>query len=305
MPMMLIDDISSLRRCLASWRRGGRSIALVPTMGNLHAGHLALVWEARRMADRTLVSIFVNPLQFGPNEDFGAYPRTLEQDRELLEVEGADLLFAPPVQAVYPYGSQGQTRVEVPGLSNILCGASRPGHFAGVATVVCKLFNMAQPDVAIFGEKDYQQLLVIRRMVEDLCLPVEVRGLATVREPDGLAMSSRNGYLSPTERARAPALHRTLRRAGERLREGLAVGEVERMGAEDLMVDGLRLDYFSVRRASDLQPVATGDRDLVVLTAAYLGAARLIDNLRVSLTDMAPSATAATEGSENANHRVR
>ncbi|WP_089726169.1 pantoate--beta-alanine ligase [Candidatus Thiosymbion oneisti] len=299
--MMLIDAVSSLRRCLTSWRRSGRSIALVPTMGNLHAGHLALVREARRVTDRTLVSIFVNPLQFGPNEDFGSYPRTLERDRKLLEAEGTDLLFTPPVQAVYPHGSQDQTRVEVPGLSNILCGASRPGHFAGMATVVCKLFNMAQPDIAIFGEKDYQQLLVIRRMVEDLCLPVEVRGLATVREPDGLAMSSRNGYLSPAERARAPALYRALCQAGERLREGLIAGEVERMGIEELLVEGLRPDYFSVRRASDLQPATTEDRDLVVLTAAYLGTARLIDNLRVSLRDMAIPATAATEGSENAN----
>ncbi len=305
MSMMLIDDISSLRRCLTSWRRRGRSIALVPTMGNLHAGHLALVREARKVADRTLVSIFVNPLQFGPNEDFESYPRTLERDRELLEAEGADLLFAPPVQAVYLHGFQGQTCVEVLELSNILCGASRPGHFAGVATVVCKLFNMAQPDIAIFGEKDYQQLLVIRRMVENLCLPVEVRGLATVREPDGLAMSSRNGYLSPQERAHAPALYKALCRAGERLREGLAASEVERMGAEALVVEGLRLDYFSVRRASDLQPATAKDQDLVVLTAAYLGVARLIDNLRVSLSDMAVPATAATEGSESANHRVR
>lgn len=283
MPMMLIDDIASLRRCLTSWRRSDRSIALVPTMGNLHAGHLALVREARRVADRTLVSIFVNPLQFGPNEDLESYPRTFEWDRELLEAEGADLLFAPPVQTIYPHGSQDQTRVEVPGLSNILCGASRPGHFAGVATVVCKLFNMAQPDIAVFGEKDYQQLLVIRRMVEDLCLPIEIRGLATVREPDGLAMSSRNGYLSPAERGRAPVLYRVLCRAGEHLHEGLAVGKVERIGAEDLLADGLRPDYFSVRRASDLQSATTGDQDLVVLTAAYLGAVRLIDNLRVSL----------------------
>jgi len=305
MAMVLIDAVSSLRRHLTSWRHSGQSIALVPTMGNLHAGHLALVREARSVADRTLVSIFVNPLQFGPNEDFEAYPRTLEQDRELLEAEGTDLLFVPPVQAVYPHGSQDQTRVEVPELSNILCGASRPRHFAGVATVVCKLFNMTQPDVAIFGEKDYQQLLVIRRMVEDLYLPIEIRGLATVREPDSLAMSSRNGYLSPAERTRAPALYKALCRAGERLREGLAAGEVERMGAEALVIEGLRPDYFSVRRASDLQPVTTEDQDLVVLTAAYLGAARLIDNLRVSLTDTATPAATATEGSENANHRVR
>jgi len=291
MVMVVIDNVSELRRCLAPWR-SNRPIALVPTMGNLHTGHLALVREARRVAGRTLVSIFVNPMQFGPNEDFGSYPRTLERDRELLEAEDADLLFAPSVQAVYPYGPQGRTRVEVPGLSDTLCGASRPGHFAGVATVVCKLFNMTQPDIAVFGEKDFQQLLVIRRMVEDLYLPVEIRGSATVREPDGLAMSSRNGYLSPQERVRAPALYRALCRAGERLRQGLAADEVERMGAKDIAVAGLRPDYFSVRRTSDLQPAMTSDRELVVLTAAYLGATRLIDNLRVSLIDSVPRTAA-------------
>lgn len=290
MSMVVIEDLASLRRCLAPWRRSGRSVALVPTMGNLHAGHLALVREARGVADHTLVSIFVNPLQFGPTEDFGSYPRTLAQDRASLAAEGADLLFAPPVRTVYPHGYREQTRVEVPGLSDILCGASRPGHFVGVATVVCKLLNMAQPDIAIFGEKDFQQLLVIRRMVEDLYLPVEVRGLATVREPDGLAMSSRNGYLSPAERAR-PALYRALCRAGDGLRAGLTAGEVESEGAKALADDGLGPDYFRVCRASDLQAVTTGDRELVVLAAAYLGKARLIDNLRVSLTPYNPVAT--------------
>ena len=287
MSMVVIEDIAALRRRLAPWRRSGWSIALVPTMGNLHAGHLALVREARRVADRTLVSLFVNPLQFGPTEDFGSYPRTLEQDREWLAAEGADLLFAPPVQVVYPQGYGAQTRVEVPGLSELLCGASRPGHFVGVATVVCKLLNMAQPDIALFGEKDFQQLLIIRRMVADLCLPVEVRGLATVREPDGLAMSSRNGYLSPAERARAPALYRALCRAGERLRVGVGVGEAGRKGEEDLRLGGLRPDYFRVCRASDLQSATPEDRDLVVLAAAWLGKARLIDNLRVALTERA------------------
>ncbi|MCG6860688.1 MAG: pantoate--beta-alanine ligase [Chromatiaceae bacterium] len=292
--MELVEKITSLRRRLVPWRRDGEQIALVPTMGNLHAGHLALVREARRTADRALVSIFVNPLQFGPGEDFGSYPRTLDRDRKLLEAEGTDLLFAPQVKAVYPHGQEGQTRVEVPGLSDILCGASRPGHFAGVATVVCKLLNMAQPDVAIFGEKDFQQLLVIQRMVKDLCLPVRVMGLPTVREPDGLAMSSRNGYLTPDERARAPALYRALCGARDRLRAGLAADEVERKGGEELVDGGLRPDYFDVRRASDLQPVTTQDEDLVVLTAAYLGKARLIDNLRVSLTGEASRTEAAT-----------
>jgi len=281
MSLELIEEIPALRRRIWGWRQDGERIALVPTMGNLHEGHLALVREARRLADRTVVSIFVNPLQFGPKEDFGAYPRTLEQDRGLLEAEHTDLLFAPPVAVVYPNGQEAQTRVEVPGLSDILCGASRPGHFVGVATVVCKLFNMVQPDLAVFGEKDFQQLLVIRRMVEDLCLPVEVRGLATVREPDGLAMSSRNGYLTPEERARAPAFFRTLSRAGDRLRGGLLPREVEREGEEALTADGFRPDYFRVCRVSDLQPASSTDRDLVVLAAAYLGKARLIDNLSV------------------------
>jgi pantoate--beta-alanine ligase len=281
MSLELIEEIPALRLRIGGWRQGGERIALVPTMGNLHEGHLALVREARRLADRTVASIFVNPLQFGPKEDFGAYPRTLERDRELLEAKHTDLLFAPPVAAVYPHGQEAQTRVEVPGLSDILCGASRPGHFVGVATVVCKLFNMVQPDLAVFGEKDFQQLLVIRRMVEDLCLPVEVRGLATVREPDGLAMSSRNGYLTPEERTRAPALFRTLSRAGDRLRTGLPPREVETEAEEALMGDGFRPDYFRVCRASDLQPAGSTDRDLVVLAAAYLGKARLIDNLSV------------------------
>lgn len=282
--MLIIDDLPALRRQSASWRHRRRPLVLVPTMGNLHAGHLTLVREAKSTPSaRTLVSIFVNPMQFGPNEDFEAYPRTLERDCELLAAEGADLVFAPPLQAVYPHGIWGRTRVEVPGLSDILCGASRPGHFTGVATIVCKLFNMTQPDIAIFGAKDYQQLLVIRRMVADLCLPVEIRGAATVREADGLAMSSRNSYLSPAERAQAPLLYATLCRAGERLRAGSAVAAVEPMGAQELTAGGLKPDYFSVRRASDLQPATAADRDLIVLAAARLGRARLIDNLRVPL----------------------
>jgi pantoate--beta-alanine ligase len=249
-------------------------------MGNLHAGHLTLVREAQQVADRTVASIFVNPLQFGPSEDFDAYPRTLEQDRALLAGEGTDLLFAPGVQAVYPHGQAAQTLVQVPGLSDMLCGASRPGHFVGVATVVCKLFNMVQPDVALFGEKDFQQLLVIRRMTEDLCMPVEVRGVATVREADGLAMSSRNAYLTSDERARAPRLYQALLRAAERLRTGVAAAEVERLGATELDAEGMKCDYFSVRRAQDLGSPSALDCDLVVLAAARIGRARLIDNLR-------------------------
>jgi pantoate--beta-alanine ligase len=261
-------------------------VAFVPTMGNLHAGHLALVREAVHRADRVVVSIFVNPLQFGPNEDFGAYPRTLEADRVLLEEAGTHLLFAPTVASVYPRGQVGQTRVEVPGISDILCGASRPGHFVGVATVVCKLFNMVQPDLAVFGEKDFQQLLVIRLMTEDLSLPITIVGLATVREPDGLAMSSRNGYLTEEERSRAPALFQTLLRCGERLRVGMAIPEVEGLAEEELVATGLVPDYVSVRRVLDLESAGPEDRDLVVLAAARLGRARLIDNLCVHHRDI-------------------
>lgn len=278
--MDLVDQMAELRRRVRGWRREGGRVAFVPTMGNLHRGHLTLVREARTLADITVVSIFVNPLQFGPEEDFPAYPRTLERDRELLAAEGADLLFAPTAEAVYPRGQAEQTRVEVPGLSDILCGVSRPGHFTGVATVVCKLFNMVQPDVAVFGEKDFQQLLVIRRMTDDLSLPVELRGVETVREPDGLALSSRNGYLTAAERARAPALYKTLCRARDHLEQGRAADAVEAEGRRELASARLAPDYFSVRRAEDLAAPAPADRDLVVLAAAYLGRARLIDNLR-------------------------
>jgi pantoate--beta-alanine ligase len=281
MAITLIDQLPALRQEVARWRLAGLRIALVPTMGNLHRGHLELVRQARAQADRVIVSIFVNPLQFGPQEDFGAYPRTPDQDKRMLEAEGVDVLFAPMSGAVYPRGEAGQTRVEVPGISGVLCGASRPRHFAGVATVVCKLLNMVQPDLAVFGEKDFQQLLVIRRMTEDLNLPVEIWGVPIVREPDGLALSSRNAYLSTEERSRAPALYRALAHAGERLRVGMAVTRVERLAGAELGEAGFRLDYVSVRRAQDLEVARDGDRDLVVLAAVHLGRARLIDNLRV------------------------
>ncbi|MFZ1538058.1 MAG: pantoate--beta-alanine ligase [Chromatiaceae bacterium] len=284
--MELIEQVPMLRARVAAWHRAGQRVGFVPTMGNLHAGHLALVREALHRADRVVVSIFVNPLQFGPKEDFSAYPRTLEADRALLAEAGAHLLFAPAVGAVYPRGQAGQTRVEVPGISDILCGASRPGHFVGVATVVCKLFNMVQPDLAVFGEKDFQQLLVIRLMTEDLSLPIEIQGLATVREQDGLAMSSRNGYLTREERARAPALYQTLLRSGERLRAGIDIAEVERLAGEEILAAGLSPEYFSVRRSLDLGMAGPEGCDLVVLAAARLGRARLIDNLYVQHRDI-------------------
>ncbi len=278
-----VTRVDDLRTRVAGWRRAGERIALVPTMGNLHAGHLELVLRARERAARTVVSIFVNPLQFAPDEDLAAYPRTLEMDRKRLAEAGAGLLFAPAVEEVYPGGQAEQTRVEVPGISDILCGASRPGHFTGVATVVCKLFNMVQPDLAVFGEKDFQQLMVIRRMTTDLSMPVEILGVPTVREPDGLAMSSRNGYLSAEERQRAPRLQQILRSAVQALQCGGALAVVESRAAAELAAAGFEPDYFSIRRAADLREPGADKHELVILAAARLGRARLIDNLRVDL----------------------
>jgi len=276
------SDLEGLRTRVASWRRVAERVAFVPTMGNLHEGHLALVREALRHAPRVVVSIFVNPLQFGPAEDFGSYPRTLERDASMLSSAGCGLLFHPEVETMYPRGQLGQTRVEVPGISDLLCGASRPGHFVGVATVVCKLLNMVQPDLALFGEKDFQQLLVIRRMADDLAIPVEILGVPTVREPDGLAMSSRNRYLSAGERVIAPALYRILGATAAALQRGRHPGDVEDEALRALTAAGLRPDYVSVRRAADLAPPAVEDKDLVVLAAAHLGRARLVDNLRAT-----------------------
>jgi pantoate--beta-alanine ligase len=274
--------LDELRARRAAFGAASERVAFVPTMGNLHDGHLELVRRGCALAPRVVVSIFVNPLQFGPGEDLASYPRTLARDVELLATAGADLLFAPSADAMYPRPVPEQTRVEVPGLSEILCGASRPGHFVGVATVVCKLFNMVRPDLALFGEKDFQQLTVIRRMVDDLCIPVEVVGVPTVREPDGLAMSSRNGYLTAEERERAPALYRALQAVAQAVEAGGSdLAALERAAAARIDAAGLRTDYVSVRRARDLALPGDADEDLVVLAAAYLGRARLIDNLRV------------------------
>jgi pantoate--beta-alanine ligase len=280
--MRIVDRVGDLRQVVASWHRAGQRVALVPTMGNLHAGHLALVRAAAEIADRMVVSIFVNPMQFGAGEDFDAYPRTFEEDKSRLIEGGVDLLFAPSAATVYPTGAEQRTRVEVPGLSDILCGASRPGHFVGVATVVCKLFNMVQPDLAVFGEKDFQQLLVIRRMGEDLNFPVEILGQPIVREADGLAMSSRNGYLSPEQRAAAPLLYRTLQAAAQAIRNGERdYGALQVDAQRTLREGGFRPDYFSVRRAGDLQPAGAASNGLVILAAAYLGSTRLIDNMQI------------------------
>jgi len=257
-------------------------IALVPTMGNLHQGHLALVERARELADHVVVSIFVNPLQFDREEDLIAYPRTLEEDAARLESEGVGLLFAPGVESIYPEGLDRHTRVEVPVVSEGFCGESRPGHFVGVATIVCKLFNLVRPEVALFGKKDYQQLLVIRKMVRDLAMAVRIVGVETVREADGLAMSSRNHYLSEEERRRAPVLYQALRQTAQLLRSGRRdLSGLEAMAVERIEEAGLKNDYFSIRRASDLGEPGPGERNLVILAAAFLGKARLIDNLEV------------------------
>lgn len=293
MQMQTIQQISALRARVAEWRRAGLRVALVPTMGNLHGGHLALVCDAAERADRVVTSIFVNPLQFGPGEDLYAYPRTPERDAELLAQAGNHCLFAPTESEVYPNGRDDQTYVQVPVLSDILCGASRPGHFRGVATVVAKLFNMVQPDVAIFGAKDYQQLMVIRRMSTELDLPVEIVGHPVVREPDGLAMSSRNGYLTPEQRAQAPLLQVQLQRLADALKAGEATADAEWDAARGLAASGFKPDYVSVRRRADLAHPCAGDRAMVVLAAAYLGKARLIDNLEFDLPEALGSAVLA------------
>lgn len=282
--MKTIHAIADLRAQVRAWKTAGQTLALVPTMGNLHAGHLDLVAAARAAANRTLVSLFVNPTQFGPGEDFAAYPRTLDADREQLRRAGADLLFAPSEQTMYPHGRERLATIDIPSLTGLLCGKSRPGHFVGVASVVGKLFNLCAPDIALFGEKDFQQLTVIRQLARDLNFPVDIRAVPTRREADGLAMSSRNRYLTPDERRRAPQLHATLHDLAERIRAGdRRYGELERQGEARLAAAGFRPDYIAVRRVADLLPPAPdADEERVILAAAHLGKARLIDNIRVA-----------------------
>jgi pantoate--beta-alanine ligase len=274
---------TALREQLQHWREPDSHIAFVPTMGNLHEGHLQLVRHAMAVAGRVVVSIFVNPMQFGPQEDFAQYPRTLEADQAALMDVGADLLFLPDVDELYPQGVGQTTVVEVPALNALLEGAYRPTHFNGVSTVVAKLLNQVQPDIAVFGEKDYQQLLLIRRMVADLCMPIRIDSVATVREPDGLAMSSRNRYLSAADRMIALQLYQTLLDvqgtvlAGERDFHG-----IEQAALRQLAEAGFAPDYVSIRRALDLVEPGAGDSELVVLAAAAVGRTRLIDNIRIS-----------------------
>ncbi len=280
--MKTLTTINEIRAALAEERRGGRSISFVPTLGNLHDGHMALVRAGRKATDCVVVSIFVNPMQFGQNEDLDAYPRTLEQDHEKLINEGVKYLFAPTVREMYPHGVN--TQITIPVLSSILCGASRPGHFSGVATICSKLFNIVQPDIAIFGEKDYQQLTIIRHMVNDLCIPVKILGVATGRAEDGLALSSRNQYLSDDERAAAPTLYAALTEA----RDKILAGErnyyaIEQAAIKRVDAAGFRADYFQVMSRDYLKNPTPVDLNLVIVTAAQLGKARLIDNVQIDL----------------------
>ncbi|WP_290703177.1 pantoate--beta-alanine ligase [Amphritea sp.] len=282
--MQTIFSIAELREVLGAERRAGKRIGFVPTMGNLHTGHIQLIHQSNNNADITVASIFVNPLQFGENEDLDAYPRTLSADQEKLAAAGCDYLFAPNSKEVYPNGQVIQTLIEVPGISEIHCGASRPGHFRGVATVVCKLFGMVQPDVAIFGEKDFQQLMVIRRMAEDLFLPVEIQGSPIARAQNGLALSSRNGYLTPEELATAPALNQVIRMTIAAISAGrrdyLNLQEEALIALEEA---GFKRDYYNICNRFDLQPAQPQHSELVLVAAAYLGKARLIDNMVVDL----------------------
>ncbi len=278
--MLAISGLGDLRARIEAWRADGRRIAFVPTMGNLHAGHLALVERALVLGERVVVSVFVNPTQFAPGEDYESYPRTLEADRRRLETAGVDLLFAPEVRAIYPHAVQIDASYAVPSVGQGLEDAFRPGFFSGVITVVKRLFDLVAPDVAVFGEKDYQQLCVVRTMVRDLKLPIEIASVQTVREADGLALSSRNQYLSAREREIAPQLHGTLGEVAAAVAAGeTAYPQIEQEATERLRVLGFEPDYVSLRSAETLRPLSTGARSGVVLGAARLGRARLIDNL--------------------------
>ena len=280
--MKIIQDINELRSTIRAWRQAGERIAFVPTMGNLHQFHFSLVDVARQHADRVIVSIFVNPMQFGPSEDLDNYPRTLQQDCDGLTAHQADAVFTPTPALMYPRGLDVQSYVEVPKLGDHHCGGSRAGHFRGVSTIVTKLFNLVQPDVACFGQKDYQQLAIIRQMVTDLSMPIEIIGVPTCRADDGLALSSRNGYLNAEQRAIAPALYQSL----QWLKAQLAAGEadlraLEQQTKQRLQEAGFRPDYLNISNQLTLEPAKLASEPLVVLAAAYLGTTRLIDNIEI------------------------
>ena len=278
--MKTVTTIAELRAAVTAARAAGKKIGFVPTMGNLHQGHLNLLIRARELSDFVVSSIFVNPLQFNNADDLERYPRTLEEDQASLKEFGCDLLFAPAEAEVYPKGRDSQTFVEVPEVSNLYCGASRPGHFRGVTTIVNKLFNLVQPDLAVFGRKDFQQLHVIRRMVDDLSMPIEIVGEETARADSGLALSSRNGYLTDSELAAAPALYQQLTQIRDQVQAGSNEFAVLQVKAREALEEaGFRRDYVHIVNRNTLQPATPNDTQLVILAAAYLGHARLIDNL--------------------------
>ena len=279
--MQIIKTVNDLRQVIKEWRRAGETIAFVPTMGNLHAGHLLLAKQAKLHADRVVVSIFVNPTQFGVGEDFDSYPRTEQADQDNLVSVGVDAVFLPAVETIYTPGAC--TAVTVSEVSDLYCGAFRPGHFSGVATVVCKLFNIVQPDSAFFGLKDFQQLTVIKLMVRDLNIPVEIMAVDMVREPTGLAMSSRNGYLTREEKGIAPVLYQILCEARDAILKGSqSIELIEQSSLDALTRVGFKPDYFVVCRCVDLKKANAEDTDLVILVAARLGKTRLIDNVYFS-----------------------
>ena len=285
-PMESSFDIESLRNTMRKWKLAGQSVALVPTMGNLHDGHLSLLRHGKKIADRTVVSIFVNPIQFGRGGDYDRYPSTLDEDFAILEDAGLDLVFAPDLQELYPGGTSEDTRVTVPAISDILCGEFRPGHFSGVATVVIKLLINVQPDFALFGEKDFQQVLVIRRMVQDLLIPIEIVSLPIVREQDGLAMSPRNSYLTEDNRRQATGIIKALTSAAKKLEvQAAPITELKSECQAAVEASGMRPEYVSIRSSSDLAPAQAGDRELVILAAAWLDETRLIDNVQVLLKE--------------------
>jgi pantoate--beta-alanine ligase len=279
MSLLTVSTVAELRTFVQQAKFKGLSVGFVPTMGNLHAGHMSLIKQAKKHCDVIIASIFVNPLQFNDQSDLTNYPRTLEQDQALLAENGCHLLFAPTVEEMYPNGQQSQSIVSVPDVSMGLCGGSRPGHFDGVATVVSKLFNMVQADKAFFGEKDFQQLAVIRKMVADLCIPIDIVGVATERNDKGLALSSRNGYLSNDELAQAPELYSALQEVANAIQQGNDFASTLEQTQQRLNKQGFKVDYLALCREHDLKPATADDDKLVVLVAAFLGNARLIDNL--------------------------
>ncbi|WP_020161806.1 pantoate--beta-alanine ligase [Cycloclasticus pugetii] len=281
--MLVVATIKELQNALHKHRQANKKIAVVPTMGNLHEGHLALVKTAQQHADIVVVTLFVNPTQFGANEDLDSYPRTFQDDCDKLDALNTSILFAPNIDEMYPLGGDQTTHVHVPNMTQVLCGASRPGHFDGVTTIVSKLFNITRADIAIFGEKDYQQLAVIRRMVNDLNIPIKIIGKPIVREPDGLAMSSRNGYLSEKERRIAPRLHQLLQTIKQEIIEGNHdLNSLESHAITDLIEAGFKPDYLQIYQRSELRPATENDKEIIILAAAFLGSTRLIDNIYVN-----------------------